>query len=136
MTNLVARSGETFRRQLQLTDEDGNPTNLSGMTVEGQIRLFEGAPALATFGYTTQDEDGIINLYLSPTQTRKIRKRLSLWDVWLVSGSDRTLLEQGKFILKQSATASGGGFNLQRPTWGDAKSRTWGQAALLPWGAN
>lgn len=151
MTNLVVHAGESFRRRFSLFEEDGSPSDISGCSVEAQIALWGQGPVLASFDAVIDGPAGLIDLELSPAVTDAL-ERGGIWDAWLVSlTQERTLLGDGKAILRRGATRRGATSPIVDPSdvwgvadWGEfpwpglVESPIWGQYSWgqVPWGGS
>lgn len=98
-------SGDAYELPVQVVDPDPDspdpddpvliPRNLTGWSVIAQIRRTArlDAPLVATFAVSGLGTDGMINLYLSPTESRKVDRECG-WDLQLTdpSGKPQTIL--------------------------------------------
>lgn len=97
---LIWVAGDALRFRLRIVDPDPDspdpenpvmiPRNLTGWTVAAQIRkdVKKATPLLAEFAFNTLDSTGVIEAYLSPTESQKLRDILSArWDFQLTDPS-------------------------------------------------
>lgn len=97
--------GDAFSVTLLLKDSSGAAIDLTGKTIEAQLRVSVGDPVLVeTFNveYLTPLTDGRARLYFSEAETDAIDPGCYVFDVKL-SPNRRTLFS-GTFDVKQSIT--------------------------------
>jgi hypothetical protein len=74
--NFFIEQGATFKSEMIFKDEDGNLTDLTGYTYEGQIRLkYDSSSPVATFTITVANQltdRGKITISMSPAVTGAI----------------------------------------------------------------
>lgn len=85
--NLVVDQGTTFSTTLNLTDDNGDPLNLTGYTANSQIRKWYSsvAPA-AVFTASINTTSGVITLDLSANQTSSLVAGRYVYDVEINDG--------------------------------------------------
>ncbi len=70
MTDLTIKQGDTFRQTLTVTNRDGTPTNLTGVSLTAHFRMPGAAADLLTVALTIIDAvAGLAQLALTSTQT-------------------------------------------------------------------
>jgi hypothetical protein len=86
--NLVIDQGSTFSADLSLQDENGDALNLLGYTANSQIRKwYSSSSAAATFTTSINDQNGVITLSLTSTQTSDLVSGRYVYDVEVNDGS-------------------------------------------------
>ena len=70
--NLVIDQGSTYSTTLNLTDENGDPLNLSGFTANSQIRKWYTSSNSTSFSTSINSISGQITLSLTALQTANL----------------------------------------------------------------
>lgn len=101
----------TFRFQIQYTQNDGTPIDLTGASAKMQVRDTAGGTKLAVSltspsnGITIDEESGTLDIVMTPTQTNKLFFPKSSYDVMVVdSNGDKIKLLEGFITLSRSVT--------------------------------
>jgi len=73
-TDILAKQGESWDILIQITDEDGNPIDLTGYSVKGMMKAnYDDSVATAVFNCSIKDpSNGVIEAKLSPSETSNI----------------------------------------------------------------
>lgn len=86
--NLVVDQGSTFSTTFNLTNDDGEPLDLTGFTAASQMRKwYTSLNATATFLAEVNAAAGTITLTLNATQTDAIKSGRYVYDVELSDGN-------------------------------------------------
>lgn len=104
--SIVINQGSTFDLEFTLLDDDGNPVDLTGTSVRGQIRkTYSSTTPVATFTLVgTLSSDGRVLLRLSATETANISSGKYVYDVEWVNGSTVSRILEGKVIVRPEVT--------------------------------
>jgi hypothetical protein len=86
--NLVIDQGTTYSTDLNLTDENGDPLNLSGYSANSQIRKHYTSSNAVAFSTTVDSNNGIITLSLTANQTANMVGGRYVYDVELTDASN------------------------------------------------
>lgn len=107
LLNLLVLRGDEFRERLVWKDANGDPLDITGWVLEGQLREAYGGALLANF---VLDDVGLpdneVNLRLADTDTAALGEGVFPWDLVRVSGgpsSPRTVLS-GVAVVRPRAT--------------------------------
>lgn len=84
--NIVIDQGTTFNTEVSLTDENGDPLDLSAYTANAQIRKWYSSSNSTAF--TTALSNGTITLSLTPTQTANIESGRYVYDIVIRSNAN------------------------------------------------
>jgi len=79
--NFLIDQGTSFETSINLNDDDGNPIDLTGYTVAGQMRKAYSSQNYVAF--TANLELGILNLALSSNATNNLAAGRYVYDVEL-----------------------------------------------------
>ena len=94
--NLVIDQGSTYSTDLTLTDENGDPLNLSGYAANSQIRKwYSSTNASATFTTTINANSGVITLGLTANQTSNLVAGRYVYDVEINDGGEVSRIVEG-----------------------------------------
>ena len=96
--NIIIDQGTDFSTTITVTDDDGNVTDLTGYTGQGQIRKhYESSDKTSfTVAFGTPRTDGQVTLSLGRTVTANIEAGRYVYDVELTSSANtRTRLVEG-----------------------------------------
>lgn len=86
--NLVIDQGTTYTTDLNLTDENGDPLNLTGYSANSQIRKHYTSSNSVTFSTSINATAGVITLSLTANQTSNIVSGRYVYDVELTDASN------------------------------------------------
>lgn len=84
--SLVLDQGSTFETTIDLTDSNGNPLDVTGMSARSQMRRSFTSSNAVTF--TTTLANGSLVLSLTATETANIESGRYVYDVELVDASN------------------------------------------------
>lgn len=105
--SLIWVAGDALRFRLRIVDPDPDspdpenpvmiPRDLTGYTVAAQVRktVKKDSPLLAEFSFNALDSTGVIDAYLAPVESQKLRDTTSaVWDFQLTDpgGDPRTIM--------------------------------------------
>ena len=94
--NLVIDQGTTYTTDLNLTDENGDPLNLSGYSANSQIRKHYTSSNSVAFSTLIDANAGVITLSLTADQTANIVGGRYVYDVELTdSGNNISRIVEG-----------------------------------------
>ena len=85
--NLTIDQGATFNTVITLTDNDGNPINLTGYSGASQMRKHYTSSTAYSFNVSLGGELGTITLSMSANTTANIASGRYLYDVELTDTS-------------------------------------------------
>ena len=103
--NLVIDQGTTFSTDLNLTDENGDPLQLSGYTATSQMRKwYTSTNAAATFTTSINVDTGVVTLSLTPFQTNNLTAGRYVYDVELNDGSTVSRIVEGIITVTPQVT--------------------------------
>lgn len=106
-THLVIDQGTTYSTDLNLTDDNGDPLNLSGYTANSLIKKWYTSSNFIAFNTSINASAGIVTLYLSANTTTNMTPGRYVYDVDItesVSGAVSRVVE-GIITVTPSATA-------------------------------
>ena len=87
--NIYIDQGSTFSTYLELSDENGNVTDLTGYTAQGQIRKWYSSSTYVAFTITIPTPtDGTMFLSLSANTTANLEFGRYVYDVKTVSSAN------------------------------------------------
>ena len=93
--NLIIDQGSTYTTTITLTDDDGNPLDLTGYTGAGQIRKHYTSSSYTAFTVTITALTGEVTLSLSATQTANMSAGRYQYDVELTTGATVSRVLEG-----------------------------------------
>lgn len=94
--NLVLDQGTDFSATIDLTDTNDNAYDLTGHTVDSQMRKNYASSAAVTFVCSHNNAQGQINLSLSKTITNEIEPGRYMYDVEITApGGSTTRVVEG-----------------------------------------
>ena len=94
--NLTISAHSDFSENFELTQLGGTPTNLTGFTVQSQMRKHPDSSTAHTFTVgITSAADGLLNVSLGSTDTRSLSEGRYMYDVLVSSGSTVYTLVNG-----------------------------------------
>jgi hypothetical protein len=104
--NLHIQSGETVNRQFKLLLANGAPYDLSGYTIESEIKAdYTSSTAAATFTATSPDPtNGLLNLALDSGSSSALTGSCYFYDVRIITGSTVVYPLEGKVVVSPSIT--------------------------------
>lgn len=100
--------GDDFRRLFRVYDTDGQPKDLTGYLIDGQVRDGDSptAPLLATLTFERDDASGIFTAVLSDTVTAGISLAEGNYDIRMTdTDGNRLTWFKGKLYFKNAVTA-------------------------------
>jgi hypothetical protein len=100
--NIVVTQGDNLALTLNLTDEDGDPFDLSGYTASAQVRQVPSGTVAATFTASIGTASDI-DLVLTKSQTSGLSGALS-WDCQIEQGVSRRTLVAGQVSVSPEVT--------------------------------
>ena len=105
-SNLTVDQGSNFLAYIDVTDSSGNPLNLAGYTVAGQIRkTYSSLTAIDFSASVNSAVNGTISLTLSDTVTNGIKAGRYVYDVEILSNSgSRTRVLEGQVEVTPGVT--------------------------------
>ena len=89
--NLVIDQGTTYSATLNLTDENGDPLNLSGFTANSQIRKWYTSSNSVAFTTSINVSSGEITLFLTSNQTSNLASGRYVYDVEITETSTNAI---------------------------------------------
>jgi len=97
-SNLTVDQGSDITYTIDVTDSNGDPVNLSGYTVAGQIRKSYASLTAVDFTATvTNTSTGEVTINLTSTQTNDMKAGRYLYDVEMTSsGGTVTRILEGQ----------------------------------------
>ena len=93
--NLVVDQGSTYSTKITLTDDDGNPLDLTGYSGAGQIRKHYTSSSYTAFAVTITPSTGEIALSLTATQTSNLSPGRYMYDVEITTGATVSRVLEG-----------------------------------------
>lgn len=106
ISNLTVDQGSTFRATVDVTDSDGDPLNLVGYTVAGQIRKSYYSLTAIDFGTNIiNTNSGTIEITLTSEQTNSMRSGRYVYDIEITSpGGEITRVLEGQVEVTPGVT--------------------------------
>lgn len=102
--NLIIDQGSTFSTTLDVTDEEGNPIDLTTYSASGQIRKHYTSSNSTSFS-TALSESGILTLTLSANSSNNLEAGRYVYDVELTSNTGTvTRIVEGIVTITPSVT--------------------------------
>jgi len=86
--NIIIDQGTTFSTIINLTDENGDPINLTGYSGDSEMRKHYTSSNSISFGVSLGGVDGTVTLSLTPTQTSNLTPGRYVYDVEVTSGAN------------------------------------------------
>ena len=103
--NLVVDQGSTFSAELNLTDENGDPLNLSGYSANSQIRKwYTSSNPSATFNVVITSETGLVTLNLTSEQTSNLVAGRYVYDVEVLKNGSTSRIVEGIITVTPQVT--------------------------------
>lgn len=88
--NLVIDQGATFSTSFNLTDDDDYTYDLSSYTATAKLRRhYESANSVS---FTTEIEDNVVTLSLTPTETANINSGRYVYDIELFDNDTNNVI--------------------------------------------
>lgn len=102
--NLVIDQGTTFSTTVDITDEDGNPINLTTYTASGQIRKHYTSTTKTDFTIS-MSESGIMTISLSANSSNLLDPGRYVYDIELTANTGSvTRVVEGIVTITPSVT--------------------------------
>ena len=86
--NITIDQGTTFSTTISLTDDNGEPINLTDYTGRSQMRKHYTSSNSHSFTVSFNSEQGTVILEMTPTQTANLVAGRYVYDVEVVSGAN------------------------------------------------
>lgn len=86
--NLTIDQGSTFSTDLRLTDENGDPIDLTGYSVRSKMRRWYTSTNSVTFTATLNVAAGTVNLYLDANTTANCAPYRYVYDVEIFNANN------------------------------------------------
>lgn len=106
-SNLTIDQGSTFSVEIDVTDSSGDPLNLTGYTVAGQIRKTYSSSTSINFTASVYSNiGGTVKIELSATTTNAMKAGRYVYDVEITqtSSGDITRIVEGQLEVKPGVT--------------------------------
>lgn len=106
VNNLVVNTGSTFQQTFNLESTDNNAAlNLSGYTVNSQMRKWAGASAATDFVASIPTPlDGKILLELTSTTTASLKAGRYVYDILITKGGVTERVVEGNVLVREGVT--------------------------------
>ena len=103
--NIVIDQGATFSTDITLLDDNGDTLNLSGYTVESQVRKwYTSATPAAVFTASINNSIGVITLDLTANQTSNLVAGRYVYDVEINDGTSISRVVEGIITVTPQVT--------------------------------
>jgi hypothetical protein len=104
--NYTLEKGTDFETELNLTEDDASPLNLTGYTGSAKIRKYPTSSKYKSFTITfINREQGRVKISLSSTQTTGLLAGRNYYDMFLTDGNGKVRkVIEGNIIVNESAT--------------------------------
>lgn len=86
--NITIDQGTTFSTVISLTDDNGEPIDLTGYTGRSQMRKHYTSSNSQSFTVSLSNTSGVVSLSLTATQTANLTPGRYVYDVEVVSGAN------------------------------------------------
>lgn len=86
--NITIDQGTTFSTTISLTDDNGEPINLTGYSGRSQMRKHYTSSNSQSFTVTLGELTGVVELGLTATQTANLVPGRYVYDVEVISGAN------------------------------------------------
>ena len=104
-SNLTIDQGSSFKAVIDVTDSDGNPLNLDGFTIAGQLRKNYNSTTAVDFSTAvTNATEGTMQITLTATQTNNLKAGRYVYDVEITSGNEVTRVIEGQIEVNPGVT--------------------------------
>lgn len=95
ITNIVIDQGTTFDLTINVTADDGSPTDLTDYTISSQIRKSYYTNTYTELTTSKVNLTGEITLSLTPTQTSALKAGRYVYDVEMASSEETVRVIEG-----------------------------------------
>ena len=106
-SNIVVDQGTDYSASIDVTDSDGDTTDLTGYTGAGQIRETYSSTTAVDFTVTVADPatSGVLNISLTNVQTNAMKAGRYVYDVEITSsGGIKTRVLEGQLEITPGVT--------------------------------
>jgi len=106
-SNIVVDQGADYSASIDVTDADGDTTDLTGYTGAGQIRKTYSSTTAVDFTVTVADPatSGVLNISLTNAQTNAMKAGRYVYDVEITSsGGIKTRVLEGQLEITPGVT--------------------------------
>lgn len=86
--NITIDQGTTFSTTISLTDDNGEPINLTGYSGRSQMRKHYTSSNSQSFSVSLSNTSGVVSLSLTATQTANLIPGRYVYDVEVISGAN------------------------------------------------
>lgn len=86
--NIIINQGTTFSTTINLTDDNGDPIDLTGYTGRSQMRKHYTSSNSQSFTVSLNSSQGIVSLALTASQTANLTAGRYVYDVEVISGAN------------------------------------------------
>jgi hypothetical protein len=86
--NIIMDQGTTFSTTIFITDDNGDPVDLSGYTGRSQIRKHHTSSNAVSFSVSLTEATGVVSLGLTANQTSSLISGRYVYDVEVVSSAN------------------------------------------------
>jgi hypothetical protein len=86
--NIIVDQGTTFSTIINLTDDNGDPINLTGYTGDAEMRKHYTSSNSQSFSVNLGGTSGTVTLSLTATQTANLTPGRYVYDVEVTSGAN------------------------------------------------
>jgi len=86
--NIIIDQGTTFSTIINLTDDNGDPINLTGYTGDAEMRKHYTSSNSQSFSINLGGTSGTVTLSLTATQTANLTPGRYVYDVEVTSGAN------------------------------------------------
>jgi hypothetical protein len=107
VNNLIINAGTNFSQIFTLESSDTNsPLNLTGYTVESQMRKYAGSSTAINFNASilSPQNSGRITISLSSLDTTNLKPGRYVYDVVVSIGSTKTRVIEGMVLVRDGVT--------------------------------
>lgn len=106
---MVLNQGDTFSTTLNLTDDNGNPLNLSGFTASATMKKWYASNVVFAFNTSINNSLGTITLEMDANVTANIFSGRFVYDVDITDGTSSTRIVEGMVTVSPGVTNSNTG---------------------------
>ena len=106
-SNLSVDQGSTFGAEIDVTDSNGDPLDLTGYTVAGQLRkTYKSTTSTAFTSYVFSASGGIVKISLNATTTNALKAGRYVYDVEITKTStgEITRIIEGQLEVRPGVT--------------------------------
>jgi hypothetical protein len=86
--NIIIDQGTTFSTIINLTDDNGDPIDLTGYSADSEMRKHYTSSNSTSFAVSLGGVDGTVTLSLTPAQTSNLTPGRYVYDVEVTSGAN------------------------------------------------